>query len=53
MISNEFYHLLKSFYGRKIENTIMEEKDYEFFKHLLIQWMEELLDHADQTLKDC
>ena len=29
----------------------MEEKDLEFFKHLLIQWMEELLDHADETVE--
>ena len=25
---------------RKIGNTIMEEKDLEFFRHLLIQWNE-------------
>jgi DnaK suppressor protein len=30
---------------------IMEEKDLEFFKRLLIQWMEELLDHADETVE--
>jgi|APCOG7522876152_1049122.scaffolds.fasta_scaffold22090_1 DnaK suppressor protein len=36
---------------RKIGNTIMEEKDLEFFRHLLIQWMEELLDHADETVE--
>jgi len=29
----------------------MEEKGLEFFKNLLIQWMEELLDHADQTVE--
>ena len=29
----------------------MEEKDLEFFRHLLIQWMEELLDHADNTFE--
>ena len=29
----------------------MEEKDLEFFRHLLIQWMEELLDHADDTVE--
>jgi DnaK suppressor protein len=29
----------------------MEEKNLEFFKNLLIQWMEELLDHADQTVE--
>ena len=29
----------------------MEEKDLEFFRHLLIQWMEELLDHADETVE--
>jgi hypothetical protein len=39
------------FFYRKIGNTIMEEKDLEFFKRLLIQWMEELLDHADETVE--
>ena len=39
------------FFYRKIENTIMEEKDLEFFRNLLIQWMEELLDHADETVE--
>ncbi len=29
----------------------MEEKDLEFFRHLLIQWMEKLLDHADETVE--
>ena len=29
----------------------MKEKDLEFFKHLLTQWMEELLDHADDTVE--
>ena len=29
----------------------MEEKDLEFFRHLLIQWMEDLLDHADETVE--
>jgi len=29
----------------------MEEKDLEFFRNLLIQWMEELLDHADDTVE--
>ena len=29
----------------------MEEKDLEFFRHLLVQWMEELLDHADKTVE--
>ena len=29
----------------------MEEKDLEFFRHLLTQWMEELLDHADDTVE--
>jgi DnaK suppressor protein len=29
----------------------MEEKDLEFFRHLIIQWMEELLDHADETVE--
>ncbi len=27
----------------------MEDKDLEFFRHLLTQWMEKLLDHADDT----
>ena len=32
----------------------MEEKDLEFFKHLLTQWLEELLNRADDTsLKNC
>jgi RNA polymerase-binding transcription factor DksA len=29
----------------------MEEKYLEFFRHLLVQWMEELLDHADDTVE--
>ena len=29
----------------------MEEKDLEFFRRLLIQWMGELLDHADETVE--
>jgi DnaK suppressor protein len=29
----------------------MEEKDLEFFRHLLTQWMEDLLDHADDTVE--
>ncbi len=29
----------------------MEDKDLEFFRHLLTQWMEELLDHADDTVE--
>ena len=29
----------------------MEKKDLEFFRHLLTQWMEELLDHADGTVE--
>ena len=29
----------------------MEEKDLEFFRNLLIQWMEELIDHADETVE--
>ena len=36
---------------REIGNTIMEEKDLEFFRRLLIQWMGELLDHADDTVE--
>jgi DnaK suppressor protein len=39
------------FFYRKIGNMIMEEKDLKFFKRLLIQWMEELLDHADETVE--
>ena len=35
----------------KFGNTIMEEKDLEFFRNLLIQWMEDLLDHADETVE--
>ena len=30
----------------------MEEKDLEFFRNLLIQWMEELLDHAYETVEE-
>ena len=30
----------------------MEEKDLEFFRNLLIQWMEELLGHADETVEE-
>jgi DnaK suppressor protein len=44
-------NLLSSFFYRKIGNTIMEEKDLEYFRNLLIQWMEELLDHADETVE--
>ena len=29
----------------------MEEKDLKFFRNLLIQWMEELLDHAYETVE--
>ncbi len=29
----------------------MEDKDLEFFRHLLTQWMEELLDHADDIVE--
>ena len=29
----------------------MEENDLEFFRNLLIQWMEKLLDHADETVE--
>jgi len=29
----------------------MEDKDKEFFRHLLTQWMEELLGHADNTIE--
>jgi DnaK suppressor protein len=36
---------------RKIGITIMEENDLEFFRNLLIQWMEKLLDHADETVE--
>jgi DnaK suppressor protein len=40
------------FFYRKIGNTIMEEKDLEFFRKLLIQWMEELLNHAYETVEE-
>ena len=30
----------------------MEEKDLEFFKHLLTQWLEELLNRADDTVEE-
>ena len=30
----------------------MEEKDLEFFRNFLTQWMEELLNHADQTVEE-
>ena len=29
----------------------MEEKDLEFFRHLLTQWLEELLNRADDTVE--
>ena len=29
----------------------MKDTDLEFFRHLLTQWMEELLDHADDTVE--
>jgi len=29
----------------------MEDKDLEFFRHLLTQWMEKLLEHADDTVE--
>ena len=29
----------------------MEKKDLEFFRNLLIQWLQELLDHANQTVE--
>jgi DnaK suppressor protein len=29
----------------------MEKKDQELFRHLLTQWMEELLEHADATVE--
>jgi DnaK suppressor protein len=40
------------FFNRKIGNTIMEEKDLEFFRNLLIQWMETLLNHAYETVEE-
>ena len=30
----------------------MEEKDLEFFKHFLTQWLEELLNRADDTVEE-
>ena len=30
----------------------MEEKDLEFFRHLLTQWLEELLNRADDTVDE-
>ena len=30
----------------------MEEKDLEFFRQLLMQWMEELSDQADETVEE-
>jgi hypothetical protein len=29
----------------------MEEKDLDFFRNLLIQWLEELLANADKTVE--
>lgn len=29
----------------------MEEKDLEFFRNLLTQWLQELLDHAENTVE--
>ena len=51
MISNGFYYLFNSFFIEKFGNMIMEEKDLKFFRNLLIQWMEDLLDHADETVE--
>ena len=39
------------FKHRKIGFTIMEEKDLQFFKDLLTTWLENLLDHADDTVE--
>ncbi len=44
--------VFKSFFNRKIGNTIMEKKDLEFFRHLLTQWLEELLNRADDTVEE-
>ena len=30
----------------------MEEKDLQFFRHLLTQWLEELLNRADDTVEE-
>ena len=30
----------------------MEEQDLEFFRNFLTQWMEELLNHADETVEE-
>ena len=30
----------------------MEEKDLEFFRNFLTQWMEELLNHANETVEE-
>ena len=29
----------------------MDDRDLEFFRHFLTQWMEGLLDHADDTVE--
>jgi DnaK suppressor protein len=39
------------FRHRIIGITIMEEKDLEFFRNHLSQWLQELLDHADDTVE--
>jgi DnaK suppressor protein len=36
---------------KKVENTIMEEKDLEFFRNHLIKWLEGLLANADETVE--
>jgi DnaK suppressor protein len=39
------------FKQRKIGITIMEEKNLDFFRNHLSQWLQELIDHADDTVE--
>jgi DnaK suppressor protein len=42
----------KSILYRKTGNTIMKKMDLEFFRNLLTQWLEELLNRADETVDE-
>ena len=36
----------------KLEMSLWKKKVLEFFKHLLTQWLEELLNRADDTVEE-
>ena len=46
------FGLIQCFFNRKIGITIMEKKDLESFRNLLTQWLEELLNRAEDTVED-